>query len=494
MSRYSRDSLAASMDTTSSPGLTDTNKTALPEKPQQKDTDRDTVTISFSIPISGIDDIPVPDSSIETSGRKPQKNTKQKNYPVNFEIDNIDADDYPDEIKVRALVYDDEGRYIYGLAPPHYKKDDWRKYWSHLSDSCLGKDHSIDDYQVEEIREGKGIPYSIAFILDHSGSMGLGRTMKLQQAVKVILYAIKKGDYVASIKFASKIYREVPLTADRAEYRNEFRVGELDSEYGGGTAFYDGTIAGIEEVNKAPATHRKVLILFSDGMDNESDADIDSVKKLAYKNDISLYTIAYGHSAEKPLRELAEFTGGRFYQIFSSKEFPYVFRDIYFTLNNYYLITYKPPRCEDLHRVKAELSAPGTGLPPMTATDYYDMSMFTKYDPVGTTAFVNIEFEFGKAEIKDESIPLIRKVARSLKNNPEMRLNIAGHTDDVGEEEYNRRLSEKRAKAVFDKLVEMGIDPDRLETIGYGETRPLAPNTSEENRRRNRRTEFSIIK
>jgi outer membrane protein OmpA-like peptidoglycan-associated protein len=229
-------------------------------------------------------------------------------------------------------------------------------------------------------------------------------------------------------------------------------------------------------------------------MDNESKAGIDTVKRLAYENDISIYTIAYGHAAVKPLRELAEYTGGRFYEIYSSTEFPYVFRDIYFTLNNYYLITYTPPRCEDIHRVRAELSAPSTGLPPLADAGYYDKSMFTKYDPVGTTAFVNIEFEFGKADIKPESMELIRKVSRALKNNPDIKLKIIGHTDDVGDDEFNRKLSEKRARAVFDKLVEIGIEADRLKTEGRGESQPLAPNTNDENRRKNRRTEFEVIR
>ncbi|MFP4528015.1 MAG: OmpA family protein [Candidatus Kapaibacterium sp.] len=483
MNSYKADTTRFAMDTMS--------RDSLPVRKVERK--GDTVSISISLPFGGKADVPVVDTSAK-AGRKPAKAKQHEDYPVNFEIANIDDSDYPEEIRVRALVYDREGRYIYGLAPPYYKGDDWHKYWPKVEDSCLGEKAVIRGFSVEEIREGRGAPYALSFVLDHSPSMGQSRTLQLQKAVKVILYAIKEGDYVSAIKFTSDMFIEVPLTDDRQTYRTGFTVDGLSKKYGGGTAFYDGAIAGINEVAKAPASHRRVVILFSDGMDNTSKNNIDSLKIAAQREDVSIYTIAYGHAAEKPLRELAEFSGGRFYQIFSSNEFPYVFRDIYFSLNNYYLIKYAPPRCEDLHTVTAYLATPNAGITPIAASGEYDKSLFTRYDPVGTTAFVNIEFETGSAEIRDTSIYLVEKVARSMKNNPELKLRIAGHTDDVGTDEFNQELSEQRAKAVFDALVGMGIDPARLETVGYGESRPLAPNTSEANRRKNRRTELIIIR
>ena len=71
---------------------------------------------------------------------------------------------------------------------------------------------------------------------------------------------------------------------------------------------------------------------------------------------------------------------------------------------------------------------------------------------------------------------------------------IEGHTDDIGKEEYNLDLSERRARSVHDYLVSRGIRIDRLKYVGMGETVPLYPNDSDENRRRNRRVEFMLIK
>ena len=78
--------------------------------------------------------------------------------------------------------------------------------------------------------------------------------------------------------------------------------------------------------------------------------------------------------------------------------------------------------------------------------------------------------------------------------NPGLEVEIAGHTDDVGPSDYNQRLSEARAKAVYDYLVSKGISPSRLTYKGYGETQPLVRDTTEWARARNRRTELRIRK
>ena len=76
--------------------------------------------------------------------------------------------------------------------------------------------------------------------------------------------------------------------------------------------------------------------------------------------------------------------------------------------------------------------------------------------------------------------------------NPDLKIEIGGHTDNTGTSEYNIKLSEARAKSVYDFLVKYGIDIHRLSYKGYGETKPIVENDSEENRAVNRRTEFRI--
>lgn len=106
----------------------------------------------------------------------------------------------------------------------------------------------------------------------------------------------------------------------------------------------------------------------------------------------------------------------------------------------------------------------------------------------------NIEFPFGSNEIKYKGKMILDRVHQILQKYENYDVLIEGHTDDIGKEEYNLELSERRAKAVNDYLVSRGIRVDRLKYVGMGETVPLYPNDSDENRRRNRRVEFMLIK
>lgn len=106
----------------------------------------------------------------------------------------------------------------------------------------------------------------------------------------------------------------------------------------------------------------------------------------------------------------------------------------------------------------------------------------------------NIEFPFGSDEIKYRGKVILDRVCQILQKYENYDVLIEGHTDDIGKEEYNLELSERRAKAVNNYLAGRGIRIDRLSFVGMGETIPLYPNTNDENRRRNRRVEFMLIK
>ncbi len=110
-------------------------------------------------------------------------------------------------------------------------------------------------------------------------------------------------------------------------------------------------------------------------------------------------------------------------------------------------------------------------------------------------ARLEIHFDVNKATVKPEYIPEIEKFARFLKENPDIKVEIQGHTDNTGSAEYNLKLSQKRAEAVKRILVEkFGISPDRIIAKGYGESMPVAPNDTEEGRAKNRRVIARIIK
>lgn len=104
-----------------------------------------------------------------------------------------------------------------------------------------------------------------------------------------------------------------------------------------------------------------------------------------------------------------------------------------------------------------------------------------------------INFETGKANIRPDSYPVLDEAVRLLRENPRVRVEVQGHTDSVGSDSYNQTLSGKRARSVLDYLVRKGIKRGRLSARGYGESMPMAPNTTSEGRAKNRRIEFLIL-
>ncbi len=104
-----------------------------------------------------------------------------------------------------------------------------------------------------------------------------------------------------------------------------------------------------------------------------------------------------------------------------------------------------------------------------------------------------INFDFDKAELRPEERELLSRIAGILLTSSGYRVQVFGHTDDVGTENYNQVLSERRARAVRDYLVKAGIDPAIISTKGFGKSNPLVKGNSEAARAKNRRVEIGII-
>lgn len=106
----------------------------------------------------------------------------------------------------------------------------------------------------------------------------------------------------------------------------------------------------------------------------------------------------------------------------------------------------------------------------------------------------NIFFETGNATLQPESEPEIARLSKILQKHPSLFIEIAGHTDDVGDEIMNQKLSVERALSVKKALVEKGVNAKRINTKGYGESKPVTSNETEEGKAQNRRVEFLILK
>jgi outer membrane protein OmpA-like peptidoglycan-associated protein len=105
----------------------------------------------------------------------------------------------------------------------------------------------------------------------------------------------------------------------------------------------------------------------------------------------------------------------------------------------------------------------------------------------------NIFFEYDKSEILGGSVYELDRLVKIMKENPGIVIQIRGHTDNLGTEAYNQKLSEDRARAVYTYILSKNIGNDRVSSVGFGESRPLASNDTEEGRALNRRVEFVIV-
>lgn len=111
----------------------------------------------------------------------------------------------------------------------------------------------------------------------------------------------------------------------------------------------------------------------------------------------------------------------------------------------------------------------------------------------------NVNFDFDKSTLRPDAVAILDEAIAILRQYPDLRVEVAGHTDSIGSDAYNQGLSERRAQAVYDYLMANGIDSGRLVgPVGYGESRPIAPNTNPdgsdnpEGRAQNRRTELNV--
>lgn len=116
-----------------------------------------------------------------------------------------------------------------------------------------------------------------------------------------------------------------------------------------------------------------------------------------------------------------------------------------------------------------------------------------RYRPPQKFTLDDVHFESGKSNLLPSSIPTLKELAKILLLKETMRIEIAGHTDNVGNDHNNQLLSLHRAEAVVQFLIQQGISPERLVAKGYGETTPIASNDSPEGRQENRRTEARIL-
>jgi len=414
---------------------------------------------------------------------------------LRFDFDRIETDKYPDSIKVFARVYDTLGHFVTNMANP-YKKNKDIEYFKTV-DEWLGKFYNIrhvkiDTFHVREYGAGDSIPYSLVLSVDYSGSMS-GVKNTIFEGTELFISLKMKYDNIALTSFNKELDIKVPMMSDSHKILTIYR-NKRNNNFGYFSAVNDAVANCITMFKDTPEDVPRVLVIFSDGDDNYSKSKLGSLVDSAKKYKIHIFTVAFGYSLDDNLKFLANYTGGKFYKARSKEELISVFRDIYMSLRYYYLITYHPPKYWGYHKVLATVHTPEMK-DTLKADGWYDPSDMYK-DPGGSFDRM-IFFDFDSAVVKTESYPIIDELVDQLLSHPKLKYEIQGHTDNIGpkknKQEYNIKLSEARAKAVFDELVKRGVPDNKLRWRGFGMSEPIATNDTEEGRAKNRRTKFVIM-
>jgi VWFA-related protein len=421
--------------------------------------------------------LPAPNAIEAITAKKPR-----------LEIERIECSQVG-KVKLIVQLIDTTGEFLTGASTAA-----WKSKWSDLSDRLLditGADSDtkhVKKFTVREVTENERVPIALAIVMDHSGSMGETRAHAIQDGAEIVIDKKKPEDAFALVKYDNHVSVEYPLTKDPARLHEKLKKNGLDG-FGNTTAIVDAALRSTWLLMDAVGYDRKAVLLFTDGLDNSSQFTMDTLLKVARGTNVLLCTVGFGDGVDTAyLQNIASNSGGSYHHIYLTNEIPDILEDVYRRIKNYYVIEYETDRY-GVHDV--DLSFNISKALKLTAHGTYDNTL-----RLGSYALIDVQFDLDKSDIKPESMGSIENVATLMKAFPKLSIEVRGHTDSLnntGDASYNQKLSERRAQAVRQAIVQRGINGKRIRAVGFGDTHPVGDNNTEEGRTANRRTEFVIV-
>lgn len=429
---------------------------------------------------------------------------KARNSHIDMEIFKVDRSNYPNEVKLYVLATDKEGNFMNNLAKDATTA---RRYFLNLTESVAGKTRQIRGFEVSEHHKRLS-EYALGLSLDYSGSMA-GVTQYLEKSVQDFVRNKYPEDLISIVKFDEKIATEARASLSAEDIKKNVTWDGL-TRFGGYTALYAGADQGLESIKHSKK--EKTLLLFTDGMENSSfiyygkrAVTASELAKNARENNIRIFPIAFGDGVnDKLLNELADLTDGKAYFLSETKEIAEVYQEFPRVFENYYVISYKPTAAEGKHEInltydntlrRKEKTRIGFLIGDSISIDKLEISEPSSTGmrvvaPPQAVAF----FDFDRAELLEQYKNNMQPFIAFLKNNPQAKIEIHGHTDQVGSPQSCQALSERRANTVSAYLQQQGIAADRILIKGFGKTRPLWQLEDEEwKAHENRRIEALLL-
>lgn len=396
-------------------------------------------------------------------------------------ISKVDAKNN-DKVRLNVQFMDQSAFFMTGAA-----KGDWLKKWCKGTIITNGVEIPVEKMTIRESTIKDRKPLAIAVVMDHSGSMGEDRAYSCQDATIDLIKSMKSGDAMSIIKYDGKVSLEAPLTTSPSILLSGMKRNGLQG-FGGMTAVTDAISLGIEQVAKADPSMQKVVIVFTDGYDNSSKFSVQDIINKANQSNTMVCAIDFGYGINKGyMEQYSNGTNGLYHHIYSKDEFKLAFDDMYKRFEYYYIVEFEQPEFGD-HKLVMTLCLDGK--------EVSDTVSFNNLPDIGFINLLQVFFDSDKSSIKSESAKAIKRVASMMKLYPGMTIELRGHTDNsnrTGDPNHNVKLSQARADAVKQALVKEGISESRVKSNGFGDSKPIADNDSNEGKAKNRRTEFVIL-
>ncbi len=409
---------------------------------------------------------------------------------IRMRITDVDLSRYPDSVALRVFVRDDRGNFVPRLAPPYEHLADWKGIWNEVLEKYDEEKvikRPIPEYSVTEVDYRERPPLSVALVMDYSRDMK-GKTVEMEYTAETILFLKRDTDQMTIIKYDDLPVVEIQPTTDKKAILDNFKRDGI-TRFGRNRGTCTALAEAIAKIGDYPGD--RAIFLFSSGPDNASKLTPQAVTQSARDKGIRIFAVGTDRSQDSLFQAVAKYTGGRYMAADDIGSVEGLFEDMFRSLYSCYILRYKPPVYFGSHTVRIQALLPDASNEG-SATAQYNTQEFDPYAPAGSARPLMIEYEFNRADIREESFPLLDGIARMLKDHPSLRIEVRSHIDQVGKEDYNQKLSEDRANAVRAYLAKAGIEPGRVTAAGAGSAQPLVRNDTESNRRINRRTEFII--
>lgn len=361
---------------------------------------------------------------------------------------------------------------------------DMEEIWCEVTDTLNGESTRIENFRVREVTEDEKENLAIALVMDHSGSMGEERAKVMQESISEFIRDKFPNDLIGLIRYDHRTVLRMKPIASEMDLLMEHEVDGL-AGMGGGTKTVAALKKAVKVLSKVEGDYQKLAIVFTDGI-NSDISGLDEMLEEAQANDVIISGVDYGYNVTPNFLDvIAKETNGIYHHIYNMEEFNLVFDDLYYRMNNYYVLEYDQPEYGD-HSIYIR-----TCLERDTLEANY---AYNNVPRAGEIILLNVYFDTGKSTLKKSSEEAVDRLENLLALKPEIKVQISGHTDNVGNDEKNQNLSEERALAVKEELIKRGISEERIKAKGFGESEPIADNNTADGRAKNRRVEFQIIK